>query len=76
MVSSSNALLYCFFLISFLVYLRKQGSSAGRGQSPVEWGGFPSVCLFIHPDDQSEGSDCRSKGSEDQLKRFKGKSED
>ena len=38
-----------------------------------------SVLLFVHPDDQSEsiieGSDCRSKGFEDQLEMFEGKSQ-
>ncbi len=29
----------------------------------------------IHPDNQSAGSDCRSKGFEDKLERFEGKSQ-
>ena len=49
MVSGSLALLY--FLLSF--HGGRQGSGPDRGQSPVEWGDFPSVrsfvCLFVRP---------------------------
>ena len=41
MVSSSLALLY--FLLGF--HGGRQGSGPDRGQSPVEWGDFPSVRL-------------------------------
>ena len=52
MVSGSLALLY--FLLGF--HGVRQGSGPNRGQSPVEWGDFPSICppvpsfmsLFIH----------------------------
>ena len=30
---------------------------------------------YVHPDNQSEGSDCQSKGFEDKLERFEGKSQ-
>ena len=45
MVSGSLALLY--FLLGF--HGGRQGSGPDRGQSPVEWGDFPSVCLSVHP---------------------------
>ena len=31
--------------------------------------------ISFHPEDQSEGSDCQSKGFENQLERFEGKSQ-
>ena len=35
---------------TFLSFHRgKQGSGPNRGQSPVEWGDYPYICLFIHP---------------------------
>ena len=43
MVNGTLALLICF-IISVNV---KQGSDPGRGQSPIEWGDFPSIRLFI-----------------------------
>ena len=43
MVSGSLALLY--FLLGF--HGGRQGSGPNRGQSPVEWGDFPSVRLSI-----------------------------
>ena len=43
MVSGSLALLY--FLLSF--HGGRQGSGPDRGRSPVEWGEFPFVCLFV-----------------------------
>ena len=45
MVSGSLALLY--FLLGF--HRGRQGSGSDRGQSPVEWGDFPSVHLFVCP---------------------------
>ena len=45
MVSGSLALLY--FLLGFDG--GRQGSGPDRGQSPVEWGDFPSVCTSIRP---------------------------
>ena len=45
MVSGSLALLY--FLLGFL--MGRQGSGPDRGQSPVEWGDFPSVCPSVRP---------------------------
>ena len=45
MVSGSLALL--FFLLGF--HGGRQGSGPDRGQSPVEWGDFPSVRPFVHP---------------------------
>ena len=45
MVSGSLALLY--FLLGF--HGGRQGSGPDRGRSPVEWGDFLSVCLFIRP---------------------------
>ena len=45
MVSGSLAVLY--FLLSF--HGGRQGSGPNRGQSPVEWGDFPSIHLFISP---------------------------
>ena len=42
MVSGSLALLY--FLLGF--HGGRQGSGPNRGQSPVEWGDFLSVCPF------------------------------
>ena len=43
MVSGSLALLY--ILIGF--HGGRQGSDPDRGQSPVEWGDFPSVCPSV-----------------------------
>ena len=43
MVSGSLALLY--FLLGF--HGGRQGSSPDRGQSPVEWGDFPSVRMSV-----------------------------
>ena len=43
MVSRSLALLY--FLLGF--HGGRQGSGPDRGQSPVEWGDFLSICLFV-----------------------------
>ena len=43
MVSGSLALLY--FFLGF--HGGRQGSGPDRGQSPVEWGDFPSVCLSV-----------------------------
>ena len=45
MVSGSLALLY--FLLGF--HGGRQGSGPDRGQSPVEWGDFPSIRLFVCP---------------------------
>ena len=45
MVSGSLALLY--FLLGF--HGGRQGSGPDRGQSPVEWGDFPSVRTFVCP---------------------------
>ena len=45
MVSGSLALLY--FLLGF--HGGRQGSGPDRGQSPVEWGDFPSVRSFVRP---------------------------
>ena len=45
MVSGSLALLY--FLLGFHGW--RQGSGPDRGQSPVEWGDFPSVRPSVHP---------------------------
>merc|ERR1712055_910981 len=39
------ALLY--FLLGF--HGGRQGSGPNRGRSPVEWGDFPFVRLFVHP---------------------------
>ena len=48
MVSGSLALLYGFFLkFSSQLFQWKQGSGPGRGQSPVEWGDFPSIRLSV-----------------------------
>ena len=44
MVSGSLALLY--FLLGF--HGGRQGSGSDRGQSPVEWGDFLFVPLFVH----------------------------
>ena len=46
-VSGSLALLY--FLLGF--HGGRQGSSPDRGQSPVEWGDFPSVRPFVRSHD-------------------------
>ena len=74
MVSGSLALLYCFFLLFFFSYSNRSRAAAPVGDKvQLEWGDFPSVRPSC---DQSEGSDCRSKGSEEQLERFKGNSED
>ena len=43
MVSSSLALLY--FLLG--LHGGRQGSGPDRGQSPVEWGDFPSICPSV-----------------------------
>ena len=45
MVSGSLALLY--FLLGF--HGGRQGSGPDRGQSPVEWGDFPSVRSSVRP---------------------------
>ena len=45
MVSGSLALLY--FLLGF--HGGRQGSGPDRGQSPVEWGDFLYVRLFVRP---------------------------
>ena len=45
MVSGSLALLY--FLLGF--HGGMQGSGPDRGQSPVEWGDFLSICLSVCP---------------------------
>ena len=58
-------------LLKYLViYLNlKQGSCPDRGQSPVEWGEIPSICLSIHlsihgSEGQLEGSEGQPEGSE------------
>ena len=45
MVSGSLALLYFFLGFNG----GRQGSGPDRGQSPVEWGDFPSICTSIRP---------------------------
>ena len=45
MVSGSLALL--FFLLGF--HGGRQGSGPDRGQSPVEWGDFPSIRSYVRP---------------------------
>ena len=45
MVSGTLAPLYSFLVKVGL----KRGSGPDRGQSPVEWGDFPSVRSFVHP---------------------------
>ena len=75
MVSGSLALLY--FLLGF--HGGRQGSGPNRGQSPVEWGDFPSVlvrtlvrppplCQPARPETQtarSEGQTARSEAQTD-----------
>ena len=37
----------CLFLSLLYFFLPFLGSGPDRGRSPVEWGDFPSVCLFV-----------------------------
>ena len=48
------------------------GSGPDRGRSPVEWGDFPSVRPAIN----QRGLTAGQRGSEEQLERFEGNSED